>query len=544
MRRRARGDGAARMRRERARMPDLEDGESIEVQGSGSNKYVLRNMGEVYSCTCPAWRNQSVAIERRTCKHLKALRGEAAELARVSGSSAAGAAGGAGGTASGASAGGAAQPKAKSGGAGASAKAEQEGPPILLANPWDNAQDLTGWWMSEKLDGVRAYWDGKAFISRLGNRYHAPAWFTQGLPDFPLDGELWGGRKRFQRTVSVVRRQDMSSDWKEISFLIFDAPASDAPFEERLELCKRAIAEGKPAYAKYHEHELCKGLPHLREELRRVEALGGEGLMMRRPGSRYEVGRSASLLKVKSFFDAEARVLEHQPGTGKHKGRLGALLVELPDGTRFSIGTGFSDKERQAPPPIGAVVTFRYQELSDAGVPRFPSYVGVRHDIKWPPDNALTRKATDRAPSDSVGESASANASASASAKANGGGGGAPKAAGKKASPKAGPEAAAAPSEAATQAAAPTAPTPETPAKKASGGVWQPGVARRLELSDGGTTKAFVEIEVRGRSLMTREGRSWASGQSKTTELESEDAALREAEARYREKIGEGYREA
>ena len=106
--------------------------------------------------------------------------------------------------------------------------------------------------------------------------------------------------------------------------------------------------------------------------------------MLRQPGSRYEVGRSPTLLKVKSFHDAEARVLEHQPGAGRHKGRLGALLVELADGTRFAVGTGFSDAEREAPPPVGTVITFRYQELSDGGVPRFPSYVGVRDDVAWP----------------------------------------------------------------------------------------------------------------------------------------------------------------
>src|SRR4030095_7170834 len=89
-------------------------------------------------------------------------------------------------------------------------------PPLLLAHPWESHVDLTGWWMSEKLDGVRAYWDGKHFISRLGHRFHAPAWFTAGLPETPLDGELWGGRKNFQRTISIVRRQDQSLEWKKV----------------------------------------------------------------------------------------------------------------------------------------------------------------------------------------------------------------------------------------------------------------------------------------------------------------------------------------
>ena len=100
--------------------------------------------------------------------------------------------------------------------------------------------------------------------------------------------------------------------------------------------------------------------------------------MLRQPGSRYEIGRSTTLLKVKNFHDAEARVLQHQEGAGRHKGRLGALLVELENGTRFAVGTGFSDAEREHPPAIGSVITFRYQELSDGGVPRFPSFVGIR----------------------------------------------------------------------------------------------------------------------------------------------------------------------
>jgi DNA ligase-1 len=107
--------------------------------------------------------------------------------------------------------------------------------------------------------------------------------------------------------------------------------------------------------------------------------------MLRQPGSAYEVGRSATLLKVKTFKDAEATVIGHQAGAGKHKGRLGALLVRLADGTEFAVGTGFTDKERAAPPAVGSVITFRYQELSDAGVPRFPSYVGVRIDARPQP---------------------------------------------------------------------------------------------------------------------------------------------------------------
>jgi DNA ligase-1 len=272
-------------------MPDLADGESFKMQGSGSKPYELKNGGGVYSCTCPAWRNQSVAIERRTCKHLRKLRCDEAEQVRVGGALP--------------------QRPQKPTAEGDDAN---DGAPVLLAERWDNVTDLTGWLMSEKLDGVRAYWDGRQFLSRQGNLYHAPDWFVAGLPDVPLDGELWLARKAFQRTVGIVRRQDKTDLWREVRFLIFDAPKHDGGFEKRLHFCEDVIKQNRPPHAVVHPHEIRKSLDHLRTALARVEALGGEGLMMRPPGSLYVVGRSMTLLKVKSFFDAEARVLEHQAG--------------------------------------------------------------------------------------------------------------------------------------------------------------------------------------------------------------------------------------
>ncbi|MEX0716833.1 MAG: DNA ligase [Planctomycetaceae bacterium] len=339
-------------------MPDLDDGESIEIQGSAKAPYVVKNTGGVYSCSCPAWRNQSLAIEQRTCKHIRKLRGDAAEQERVGGAS----------------------PPARE---KASAKKDKPaGPPLLLAHVWENDLDLTDWWMSEKLDGVRAYWDGTRFLSRLGNVFHAPDWFAAGLPDTPLDGELWLERRAFQRTVSIVRRQDKSDHWKSIRYVVFDAPATDAPFEDRLTLVRESLERIASEYVRPLPHERCRGVDHLREELVRIEALGGEGVMLRQPGSRYEAGRSTSLLKVKTFHDADAVVVGHAPGKGRHKGRLGALVVRLPDGTEFSVGTGFSDKQRENPPAIGGTITFRYQELSTGGVPRFPSFVRHRQDAE------------------------------------------------------------------------------------------------------------------------------------------------------------------
>jgi DNA ligase-1 len=244
-----------------------------------------------------------------------------------------------------------------------------------LAQNWSGDIDLADWWLSEKLDGVRAYWEGRRFCSRQGNKFQAPDWFVRGLPSQPLDGELWIDRKRFQRTVSIVRRQDQKELWRKVSYLVFDAPQVQAPFEERLEFARESLAQKRPPFAKLLDQQRCRDVDHLRQELARIEALGGEGLMLREPGSSYVAGRSTSLLKVKTFHDAEARVIGHQPGNGRHQGRLGALLVELANGTQFAVGTGFSDRQREQPPAVGMWITFRYQELSEGGVPRFPSFV-------------------------------------------------------------------------------------------------------------------------------------------------------------------------
>jgi DNA ligase-1 len=337
-------------------MPDLADGETFLMQGSAAKPYELKNIGGVYSCSCPAWRNQSIPIERRTCKHLKKLRGDAAELDRV----------------------GSAAPPTRKSASKEAAEEKAKAAPVLLAESWDGNLDPAGWWMSEKLDGVRAYWNGKQLLSRLGNVLHAPDWFIKGLPDHPLDGELFLARKSFQKTVAIVRRQDKSDHWKQIKYLIFDAPGHGGKFEERLKLLE---GFAKHTYAAVHPHTLCKGMSHLKEELAKIESVGGEGLMLRQPQSLYCCGRSSTLLKVKSFKDDEATVIAHEAGAGRHRGRLGALRVRLANGTEFSIGTGLSDKERESPPAVGSIVIFRYQELSDGGVPRFPSFHAVRDEV-------------------------------------------------------------------------------------------------------------------------------------------------------------------
>ncbi|MCA9720440.1 MAG: DNA ligase, partial [Myxococcales bacterium] len=261
-------------------------------------------------------------------------------------------------------------------------------PPVLLAHKWATGHDPAGWWMSEKLDGVRAYWDGRRFLSRQGNEYIAPSWFTRPLPRHPLDGELWIDRKQFQKCVGVVRRQKADDGWKQVKYLVFDAPSHGGIFEDRVEHLTDLITGMGARHVVAVDHVRCRDHAHLITEFNRVEALGGEGLMLREPRSMYAAGRSRSLLKVKRFHDAEAKVLGYIDGQGRHAGRVGALSVVTPGGVHFAIGSGLSDADRDDPPKIGAIVTFRYQELTDAGVPRFPTFVRIRDDFDWPTNGA------------------------------------------------------------------------------------------------------------------------------------------------------------
>jgi DNA ligase 1 len=261
----------------------------------------------------------------------------------------------------------------------APADASPAKPGLMLANVYREGVDLADYWVSEKLDGVRAYWDGERLISRGGHLIRAPGWFTAGFPRIPLDGELWMGRGRFERLSGTVRRQEPDSEaWREVRFMVLDLPAMAAPFDVRLAELRRLLAESPSAAIVQVEQTRVTDHAALMARLDALVAAGAEGLMLHRDSSLYRAGRSDDLLKVKPHFDAEARVIAHIPGKGKYEGMLGALLVEEAEGRRFRLGTGFSDAERRSPPPIGSLVTFTYRDRTEAGIPRFASFLRVR----------------------------------------------------------------------------------------------------------------------------------------------------------------------
>ncbi len=255
--------------------------------------------------------------------------------------------------------------------------------PMLASRLHAGIDAVAAYLVSEKLDGVRARWDGRRLSTRNGTMIDAPAWFTAGWPAQAMDGELWHGRGQFQRTSDLVRalRRD-EAGWRQVRFMAFDLPADGGAFARRsTRLRSLVLAADAPALGVIAQHRVVTRVA-LEARLKAVVAAGGEGLMLHRADARYRAGRSDGLLKYKLSDDAEARVIGYRPGKGKYTGMVGALLVVDALGRRFALGSGLRDADRRHPPAIGSVVTFRYNGLTANGTPRFARYLRVRHPAR------------------------------------------------------------------------------------------------------------------------------------------------------------------
>ncbi|WP_439518919.1 DNA ligase [Hydrogenophaga sp.] len=254
-------------------------------------------------------------------------------------------------------------------------------PALLQAAVYRPGIPLDAYWLSEKYDGLRARWDGQRLVTRGGETIAAPAWFTAGWPAKALDGELWAGRGRFEEALSIVRRlKPDEAAWRGIRFMVFDLPGHPGAFSERIAAYHGVVQQIDQAWVQAVKQERVASHAALMARLDRMVKDGGEGLMLHRGDAPYRAVRDDTLLKVKTHEDAEARVLAHLPGKGRHEGRMGALLVETPEGVRFRLGTGFTDAQREHPPALGEWVTYRFRGVSAAGVPRFASFMRVRPD--------------------------------------------------------------------------------------------------------------------------------------------------------------------
>lgn len=275
---------------------------------------------------------------------------------------------------------------------------------FMLANNFYESSTVprinpTGWWQSEKFDGVRAIWDGCDFYTRNLTKIAAPQWFKDMMPtNIALDGEFFIKRGHFNTTSGIIRKLSaIDIEWRPMKYMIFDVPSSQEPFESRLEIIKGVVqSTGFPLVCV--EQIKVTSLDDMLERHKSLVSRGAEGSMLRQPGSRYVAGRSESILKVKDQAEEDAYIISWDEGEGKNKGKLGALWIKWvdPQSIRekyglsvtpyvdFRVGSGFKDIDRcqisEAPKryPKGDIVKVGFFGLQDSGKPRHPAFKGIR----------------------------------------------------------------------------------------------------------------------------------------------------------------------
>lgn len=247
---------------------------------------------------------------------------------------------------------------------------------LMLAVNYDTRLDPAAWWISEKYDGVRAYWDGSRLHTRSGRQINAPASFTSQLPAIALDGELWLGRNRFSETTGALTGGADHAAWNQMQFVVIDLPLMPAAFEDRMSRIAGLCASS--SIAQPMGVIRCESRGHMHDVLNDSVAAGAEGIMLREPGSQYQSGRSRSLVKVKPVQESDATVIDHQ--ISQKTGRVSAIVVASQTWKRFEIGSGITRQLSITPPTIGSVINFAYSGLTSHGLPRFPVLRGVRID--------------------------------------------------------------------------------------------------------------------------------------------------------------------
>ena len=256
-------------------------------------------------------------------------------------------------------------------------------PPLQLAKPYKDGMQVQNYFISEKYDGIRGYWNGKHMLSKQGNLLRIPKWFTKDFPNIALDGEIWIGRGKFEQISSLLMNHDKPKEkWQQVRFMMFDLPNHPGTFEQRVRKMKSIEKEVNSPYLKAIEQFDVQSIVHLMSTLDQVVKNNGEGLMLHHKQARYHVGRTDQIVKLKPYQDAKAIVIAYKQGRGKYLGMLGSLLVETEQGLRFYIGTGFSDEERRQPPPIGSEIIFKYFGLTAYGKPRFSSFERISNFAK------------------------------------------------------------------------------------------------------------------------------------------------------------------
>jgi len=246
---------------------------------------------------------------------------------------------------------------------------------LQKAKTFDKSRhNINNWYMSEKLDGIRAYWDGKNLYSKNGNKINAPIWFIKDFPDFELDGELWTKRDNFENIQNIVLDNNPSSKWEEITYNIFEVPNAKGNFEQRLKLCKDYLKINPNKYIKIIPQIKCENQKHLDSYLNELLDKKAEGIILKNPKLEYFQGRNENILKVKKFNDDEGVVI----GLNYKESKFKSLIIKLNNNIVFNLGGGFSEIQRKNPPKIGDTVTFKYYGFTKNNKPKFASFLRIR----------------------------------------------------------------------------------------------------------------------------------------------------------------------
>jgi DNA ligase-1 len=250
-------------------------------------------------------------------------------------------------------------------------------PDLFLLKTYDKNIDVVGWVMSEKLDGVRGFWDGQKLISRGGKVFNPPKWFIKNFPTFAIDGELWTKQNDFENIVSIVRSKK-DKGWKTIKLMVFEVPNQESGLLDRLNILEKYLAKKPHSYIEIIKQTVIKTKSQVSDFLEEVTNKKGEGVVLRNPNISYKTGRLSSALKVKKHFDDECIVQEILAGKGKYQNKMGAIKCKIKNGKIFKIGSGFKDSERENPPKIGTTITFKYYGLTKKGNFKYPVFLRIR----------------------------------------------------------------------------------------------------------------------------------------------------------------------
>lgn len=241
---------------------------------------------------------------------------------------------------------------------------------------WDERNDPTGLFMSEKFDGEFARWDGKQLLTKNFNIIHAPEWWTATLPKtHQLDGELYMGRGMFQKTISVVRRSVKIQEklWEKIAYMVWDSPNKDKRSDQTW-INRVVRLEAKHPTVPV-PHFMCHSLSHMQEFYASIVDNRGEGIILRKPNSLYEWKKeSKNACRLVPVKRATGKIVAHNRGQGKYSQMLGSYEVEdFYLQVRFSVGSGLNEQDRENPLPIGSELKYKYRSLTDDGIPKFPT---------------------------------------------------------------------------------------------------------------------------------------------------------------------------